>query len=102
MRALAQQPHVYVKLSQLCFTREGWQTKGSQDEELVKSLVKETLDLFTPERCMFASNYPVDKLTTPIADMYERFLAWTEEWGLDEKAKDDLFYATAAKFYKFA
>lgn len=56
--------------------------------------------MFGPERCMFASNFPVDKLSLSTKDMYARMLAWTEEWGLDEKAKDDLFYSTAATFYR--
>lgn len=101
MQALARLPHVYVKLSQLWFSKDGWEKKGSAEELLLKSLVKETLDLFTSERCMYASNFPVDKLSLTTADMYHRYLAWNEEWGLDAKARDDLLYATAAKFYRF-
>jgi len=48
---------------------------------------------------MYASNYPVDKATN-YHDMYQRFLAWNEEWDLDDVAKDCLFYSTAVKAYR--
>jgi hypothetical protein len=40
MQALARLPHVYVKLSQLWFSKDGWEKKGSAEELLLKSLVK--------------------------------------------------------------
>jgi predicted TIM-barrel fold metal-dependent hydrolase len=62
--------------------------------------LQETLDMFTSERCMYASNFPVDKLSLSSADMYRRFLAWNDEWGLSANARDDLLFATAARFYR--
>jgi predicted TIM-barrel fold metal-dependent hydrolase len=60
------------------------------------------IDLFTPERCMYATNFPVDKVHTSSVEVYQRFLAWNDEWCLDAQAIDQLLYVTAAKFYKFA
>jgi len=99
MNALAQLPQTFAKISQLGFIQDNWEKKGSLEESRVKSLVKEVIDMFTPERCMYASNYPVDKATN-YHDMYQRFLAWNEEWDLDDVAKDCLFYSTAVKAYR--
>ncbi len=48
MQALARLPHVYVKLSQLWFTKDGWEKKGSAEELLLKSLVKVRPHTHTP------------------------------------------------------
>lgn len=56
MRGFAACPNVAVKISGLGMCAEGWR------DEQARALVAETLDLFGPERCLFASNYPVDRL----------------------------------------
>ncbi|KAH8069761.1 amidohydrolase [Aureococcus anophagefferens] len=52
-------PQVCVKLSMLGFAVPGW-TEHDGKRALVKSLVKETVDLFGPDRCMFASNWHIN------------------------------------------
>ncbi|EDQ91988.1 uncharacterized protein MONBRDRAFT_31118 [Monosiga brevicollis MX1] len=51
-------PHVYVKLSMLAYTESNWH-EGS--DATVDDLVHEVIALFGTDRCMLASNYPVDK-----------------------------------------
>lgn len=62
MQALASLPNVQVKLSMLEYVRQGWMDPASVAHGVVKGLVRETIGLFGPARCMFASNFPVDKL----------------------------------------
>jgi predicted TIM-barrel fold metal-dependent hydrolase len=64
----------------------------------VKDLVLETIGLFTTKRCMFASNYPVDKEQIGPKELYSEFLSFVENFSLKEKR--DLFYETARIAYK--
>ena len=67
----------------------------------MRDLVREVIDVFGPERCMFASNYPVDRLRgIPLATLYRLFLEWTED--LAEEELRALFHDTAARAYNLA
>ena len=73
-------------------------------------LVKETVDLFGPDRCMFASNWHIngavsnsdgaDSCEVTMPELYATFQAWVDDWGLDAAAQRALFAGTAAKFYR--
>jgi len=60
MRALAALPQVAVKLSGLGFARRDW------DLGLAVPLLREAIDLFGPDRCMAASDFPTDRLFAPL------------------------------------
>ena len=61
MRAMAAaHANVYVKLSMLDYTFPGWWAdEGGRAK--AKALVRQTIDIFGADRCMFASNFPVDR-----------------------------------------
>ena len=68
-------------------------------EAVVKERVLETIERFGCDRCMFASNYPVEKVQAiPLSRLYEMFDAWTRH--LTESERTKLFHDTAAKVYK--
>jgi predicted TIM-barrel fold metal-dependent hydrolase len=56
MEALASCPNVAVKISGLGQRGQPWTVAANRD------IVLTTIDLFGVERCMFASNFPVDSL----------------------------------------
>ena len=56
MQLMATLPNVSVKISGLGFV---WR---QLDPEKVRARVLQTIDLFGPERCMFASDFPTDRL----------------------------------------
>jgi len=56
------------------------------------------IDAFGPDRCMFASNFPVDATYGTFDQLYETFAAVTA--GLDEGARDELFAGTAERVYR--
>ncbi|MGO2262361.1 amidohydrolase family protein [Halomonas sp.] len=62
MRALADNPNVAVKLSELGSPWHEWDYKANLE------LLCETIDLFGPNRCLFASNFPVSSLAISYAD----------------------------------
>lgn len=92
MKALAQQPNVTVKISGLAMLDWRW------TPESIRPFVLETLELFGVDRCMFASNFPVDRLFGPFARSYaayERLLA-----GCSAAELRKLFAANAERVYR--
>jgi predicted TIM-barrel fold metal-dependent hydrolase len=56
------------------------------------------LETFGPDRCIFASNFPVDSAAGSFDDLYTTFAAVTA--GLDEDDRDKVFAATAERVYR--
>ena len=56
------------------------------------------IDQFGPTRCMFESNFPVDKASCSYAVLWNSFKHITSGFSADEKA--DLYHDTAAKVYR--
>jgi len=97
MRALADISHVYVKLSMLWFSRNNYH-QSAEEEAKIKDMVREVIDLFGYDRCMFASNYPVEKVQgISIETLYGKFLDWTAD--MSDSQRSALFYDTAAQTY---
>jgi predicted TIM-barrel fold metal-dependent hydrolase len=95
--ALAELPNVYMKLSMLWFGRSDYH-QDAPKEAKIRALVRETIEIFGSERCMFASNYPVDRAKgIDIATLYGQFLAWTAD--LSQTERTALFHDTAIRAY---
>lgn len=101
---LAQCPNVYAKLGGLAMPDNGfgWDQadKPATSDELVatqKHYYMHTLDCFGVERCMFESNFPVDKWSISYPVVWNAFKKMTADFSEDEKQA--LFYDTAAKVY---
>ena len=60
--------------------------------------IRFSIDAFGPDRCMFESNFPVDKLSMTYATLWEAFDLITNGWSPDERAA--LFHDTAARTYR--
>jgi len=92
MRALAECVHCTCKLSCLCLRAAPWDYQDN------RRVVLETIDLFGAERCMFASNFPVDRVRVSFAQMFDDFKRMTEGFSPSERRL--LFHDTAARFYR--
>jgi len=92
MRALAARPKVHVKISCLCLPDGPWTLAGNRD------IVLETIDIFGVERCMFASNYPVDGLRAGFDLIYNSFKAIVADFPRADRER--LFATNAAAFYR--
>ena len=57
-----------------------------------------TLELFGVDRCMFESNFPVDKESVSYAVLWNAFKRYATDFSADEKAA--LFHDTAAQTYR--
>jgi predicted TIM-barrel fold metal-dependent hydrolase len=71
---------------------------GSMDPELFRPWIQHCLEVFGVDRCMFASNFPVDGIHGTFDDLYSTYEALTAGMGEDEREK--LFAANAERIYR--
>jgi len=92
MRLLAAQPNIVSKLSALgTFIHKN-------EPEHIAAIVRETIDIFGPARCLFGSNFPVEKLWTGYADLIAAYRSAIEPLG--ETVARAAFRDTAARVYR--
>jgi predicted TIM-barrel fold metal-dependent hydrolase len=92
MTRLAAHPNIVSKLSALgTFIHKN-------DPDHIASVVKETVAIFGAERCLFGSNFPVEKLWTSYPELIAAFRNAIEPLG--EQAARAAFHDTATKIYR--
>ena len=57
-----------------------------------------TIEAFGVDRCMFASNFPVDAMYGTFDELYATFNAVTA--GLDSESREKLFAGNAERVYR--
>lgn len=92
MRELAGAPNVSVKLSGLGVANPDWTVDG------LRPIVLDTVEAFGVERCMVASNFPVDRLTGSFRDVFRTFRIITAELTATERGQ--LFHDNAVRLYR--
>jgi predicted TIM-barrel fold metal-dependent hydrolase len=102
---LASCPNVVAKLGGLnmAINGFGWHEQATPpaSEALVEATrpyYEYTIEHFGADRCMFESNFPVDKLSCSYGVLWNSFKRLTAGYSDDEKAK--LFHDTAARIYR--
>ena len=105
MRELAQLPNVYVKIGGLGMRINGFDfDKGElppssiELAEAWKPWMHTCIEMFGIGRCMFESNFPVDKGSYPYSNGWNAFKRLTAEASPDER--EALFRGTASKVYR--
>ena len=105
LQSIAQLPNVSIKLGGLGMSVFGFpfhkQVKPPTSLELAdawRPYILTCIDLFGPERCMFESNFPVDKGTCSYAVLWNAFKHITSGMSADEKRH--LYHDTAKRFYR--
>ena len=66
--------------------------------KLIRPFVLDTIEIFGVDRCMFASNFPVDRLHAEYHAIWQVFDQMTADFAPAERRK--LFYDNAARFYR--
>ena len=105
MSRLAEQSNVYVKLSGvmpclgLGYHQDDPPTAERVAEEIAP-LIDFAVDTFGAERCMFGSNFPVDKVSMPWSTLYGAFERTVAARSSDERRA--LFHDTAARAYRLS
>ena len=103
--AAAACPNVNVKLGGIGMPRTGfdWHARatpiGSEDLAAdMAPLMAYCIEQFGPERCMFESNFPVDKVSYSYHVMYNAFKRLSAPYSAGERAA--MFHDTAARVYR--
>ncbi|MDA1256440.1 MAG: amidohydrolase family protein [Chloroflexi bacterium] len=92
MRALAEAPNVSAKISALGMATPGWTTDD------IRPYVEGTIEIFGVDRCMFASNFPVDSLTSDYTTIWSAYDEITS--GMTDADRQKLFHDNAVKYYR--
>ena len=102
---IARCENVSVKLGGLSMPDNGFgwdkrQTAPTSDEFVAaqKRYFLHMIDCFGPDRCMFESNFPVDKLSISYHVLFNGFKKIVADFS--EREKDAMFYKTAARVYR--
>jgi len=92
LETIAARPNVAIKISGLGRPGLPWTVEANGP------IIRDTIAIFGVERCMFASNYPVDRLAGSFETIYDGFLAAVAEYSPDEQRK--LFHDNAVRIYR--
>ncbi|MBW2424825.1 MAG: amidohydrolase family protein [Deltaproteobacteria bacterium] len=92
IQKLAGLPNVAIKISGLAMAPGGW------NETVNRRLVMETLEVFGTERCLFASNFPVDGLVTEYDTIWNLFREVISPLSEDEQRA--VLSANAERVYR--
>jgi predicted TIM-barrel fold metal-dependent hydrolase len=105
LAAVADCPNVHLKLGGIGMPRLGfdWHTRARPigSEELGASmapLMTYCIEQFGPQRCMFESNFPVDKVSFSHHILFNAFKRFSKGYSTSERAA--LFHDTAARAYR--
>lgn len=92
MNQLASAENIVVKISGLGMVDWDWTI------ETIAPFVRQTIECFGAGRCMFGSNFPVDKLYSSYSNIFQAFERVTS--NMDESDLDAMFHTNAIKYYR--
>ncbi len=104
IKALSACDNVVVKLGGLgmaCCGFQWTQAEHPASSALARAwapYIETCIDAFTPERCMFESNFPVDSFTCDYRTLWNALKRIGANYS--DAEKDSLFFGTAARVYK--
>ncbi len=101
---IAECPNVVAKLGGLIMPDNGFgfdtaPTPPTSEEFLAvqRRWYEHTIECFGPERCMFESNFPVDRLAISYGVLWNAFKRLASQYS--EAEQDAMFRGTAARIY---
>jgi predicted TIM-barrel fold metal-dependent hydrolase len=92
MTKLAKAPNVAVKISGLGLNNPDWTL------ESIQPIINNTIDIFGIDRCMFASDFPVDKLFSNFATLIDAYKIILSKYTIEEQRK--FFKENAERVYR--
>jgi predicted TIM-barrel fold metal-dependent hydrolase len=92
MKKLAKCPNVVCKLSAFgTFIHRN-------DPVFIAEMIADATAIFTPKRCLFGSNFPIEKIWTSYSDLLAAFQAGASK--LSKPAQNAIFHDTAERVYR--
>ncbi len=94
MKRLAEQPNIHCKFSGLgTFIHEN-------SVRFIGDITEQCLELFGPNRCIYGSNFPIEKIWTTYPEIIQGFRK--NLMGLPQESQNAIFYENARQLYKLA
>ncbi|MGE3147472.1 MAG: amidohydrolase [Pseudorhodoplanes sp.] len=94
LETVAALPNVALKISGIGLRGERWSAEKNTP------IVRDAIRIFGADRCMFASNFPVDGLTGSFDTIFSGFTSIVAD--LPEAQQQMLFHDNAVRFYRLA
>jgi predicted TIM-barrel fold metal-dependent hydrolase len=85
-------PNSLLKISALTYVSANWSI------EPIRSIVHEALEIFGPDRCMFGSNFPIDRRAISYSDLWAAYGDFTAD--LTKREQDSVFVGNATRAYR--
>jgi predicted TIM-barrel fold metal-dependent hydrolase len=105
LKVLAARPNVCMKVGGMGmplfgfgFEHRGAPATAAELARAWKPYIETCVEAFGASRCMFESNFPVDKQSCSYSDLWNAFKIVTRRWSPHERS--DLFYRTACRTYR--
>jgi predicted TIM-barrel fold metal-dependent hydrolase len=92
LQGLAANPDTFCKISGLAMFNHNWSIDS------IRPVIESCIEIFSPQRCMFGSNFPVDKLHKTYDETWQAYEETASQYSKEEQAM--LFAGTAEKFYR--
>jgi len=92
LETIAAEPNVAIKISGIGMPGRRWTVAANRRPVL------DTIAIFGVDRCMFASNYPVDRMAGSYQEIFGGFLTITA--GLPDADRCKLFHDNAVRYYR--
>lgn len=94
LKLAASAPQVTIKISGIGVRGRAWSLADN------RAIIRDAIEIFGPDRCLFASNFPVDGLTGAFDTIYAGFKAATADLSCRDRLK--LFHDNAIRVYRLA
>ena len=92
LKRLAELPNLYIKLSGFGMYDKNWSSESTQ------KIFDTILDIFHPNRIMWGSNFPVEKLINSYSYCLEQLFKWLKPLSTEDK--NSIAFETAISFYQ--
>jgi predicted TIM-barrel fold metal-dependent hydrolase len=92
LETVAAQPNVFLKISGIGLRGERWSAEKNA------AVVRDAIRIFEVDRCMFASNFPVDGLTGSFDTIFSGFKAIVADFPVEQQRA--LFHDNAVRIYR--
>eukprot|EP00117_Sycon_ciliatum_P008808 scpid57607/ scgid11354/ Uncharacterized protein y4mH len=94
MSALSRHDNIAVKLSGFNMYYKEW------NKQVLHPLLEYAINTFSVGRCMFASNFPVDKINGKYADLLGTYLEVCGDLGYSQANAEQMFRDNALRLYR--
>ncbi len=92
MDTIAAQPNVFLKISGIGRAGLPWTVEANGP------IIRDAIAIFGVDRCMFASNFPVDSLIGDFTTIFSGFAEAVADRSLEDRRK--LFHDNAVRIYR--